>query len=591
MKQSPPYREISMPSAVKKGIAMAAESKIVCEHKWAKAGNSMECFCCKLCGVYSAYSVLKFPICGDETLSEEIIEAYHQYALGYNTAVYLATESLHFAVGTAALECEDWQSKKKIDEFQPRKKTVKRWAVTKRELWSELTELRDTDKRFDGTLPPQRAGMNAGMNAVLGSYDRYAEARNSISYIKQHNREAVEHNSKVLEKYEKQKAETPDKKLKKPKLRKLKTVKKSDIEASEVNIYEPERLFLKKRNREKKPIVLPIHEKAKYYREHNAFKIPGIKTWLKPKRYLPEGVEICNGVIVENTRCISKNTQPSQRYFSLHLTIRHLIPEPSGADNNAIGIDMNITIPIATSDGEHIYMPEELNELRKEIVKYQRLKAKRRKGSRKWSEAKNMIAKLSKLLAARKKQFLNETAQRHCAENSLIGLEKLNSKSMRKSASGTKRKPGRNVAAKRGLNRELASLAPGMIVAAYKRAAIKTGTRIVLVPAKNSSKECAKCGYIAKENRESQSVFICKKPKCGHFDNADTNAARNILARAMDIISKERLAADTGTMSAGGLGQSSSRTDESSQNLRHRQFSETGEEESSNTDLVEFSHL
>ena len=591
MNKSPSYREISVPSAVKQGVELAAASKIVCKHEWKKADKKLDCYVCRLCGAYSAYSVVKISLYSDEKLAEEIIEASHQYALAYNVAVDLATESLPFAVGTAALECEDWQAKKKLNELQPRKKTVKKYAITKGELWEELTELRDTDKRFRGNVIPQRSGMNAGLNAVLASYDRYAQARNSVSHVKQHNSEAEVHNQKLVSEYDKQKAENPDKKIKQPKIRKTKKAKKSDIEATEVDVYSPERLFIKKKDRTTKPIVLPIQEKAKYYRQHNAFKLPGVKTWLRPKRHLPEGIEIRNGVIVETTNHISKRTQPNQRKFSLHLTVRHLIPEPSGASENAIGIDMNITIPIATSEGEHIRLPEELHAMRREIVKWQRRKSKRRKGSRGWTEAKNMIAKLSKLLAARKKQFINETAQRHCQENTIIGLEDLNHKSMRKAAGGTRRNPGKNVAAKKGLNRELAFLSPGMIVAAYKRAAIKTGTQIVLANPKNSSNECSACGHVAKENRESQSVFRCKAKGCEHYSNADTNAARNILARAMDIISKERLAADTRTMSAGGSGQSPSRIDEPSQNLRHRQFSETGEAELTNTDLVEFSHL
>lgn len=38
------------------------------------------------------------------------------------------------------------------------------------------------------------------------------------------------------------------------------------------------------------------------------------------------------------------------------------------------------------------------------------------------------------------------------------------------------------------------------------------------------------CGYISKENRKSQAEFVCLK--CGHSENADINAAKNIALRA-----------------------------------------------------------
>ncbi|EJF06793.1 transposase [Thiovulum sp. ES] len=45
---------------------------------------------------------------------------------------------------------------------------------------------------------------------------------------------------------------------------------------------------------------------------------------------------------------------------------------------------------------------------------------------------------------------------------------------------------------------------------------------------KFTSQKCSKCGYIDKENRKTQSEFKCLK--CGHSENADLNASKNILA-------------------------------------------------------------
>jgi len=63
---------------------------------------------------------------------------------------------------------------------------------------------------------------------------------------------------------------------------------------------------------------------------------------------------------------------------------------------------------------------------------------------------------------------------------------------------------------------------------AYK--AFLNGIEVRVIDPRNTSRECAECGHIAKANRPSQEEFRCVG--CGHRDHADRNAARNIRARA-----------------------------------------------------------
>lgn len=63
---------------------------------------------------------------------------------------------------------------------------------------------------------------------------------------------------------------------------------------------------------------------------------------------------------------------------------------------------------------------------------------------------------------------------------------------------------------------------------AYKAAL--AGVPLILVDPRNTSRECAKCGHIAKQNRPNQSTFRCAA--CLHADHADINAARVISGRA-----------------------------------------------------------
>jgi putative transposase len=53
------------------------------------------------------------------------------------------------------------------------------------------------------------------------------------------------------------------------------------------------------------------------------------------------------------------------------------------------------------------------------------------------------------------------------------------------------------------------------------------GGRLVEVDYRYTSQTCSCCGHKAKENRKSQAEFKCST--CGYEENADVNAAKNIL--------------------------------------------------------------
>lgn len=55
------------------------------------------------------------------------------------------------------------------------------------------------------------------------------------------------------------------------------------------------------------------------------------------------------------------------------------------------------------------------------------------------------------------------------------------------------------------------------------------GIAVVLVDPRDTSRTCHRCGHCEKSNRRSQSEFLCQS--CGHSENADLNAARNIRAK------------------------------------------------------------
>ena len=124
-----------------------------------------------------------------------------------------------------------------------------------------------------------------------------------------------------------------------------------------------------------------------------------------------------------------------------------------------------------------------------------------------------------------------------------VATDALNLGNMTASARGTQETPGKNVAAKRGLNRSLAHAAPGETNAIVRRCGEKLGLWVVEGRPAYGSVTCPRCSHVDRESRESQSRFRCTK--CGHVDNADSNAARVSQLRA-----RKRLSAYLGTIRA-----------------------------------------
>ena len=57
------------------------------------------------------------------------------------------------------------------------------------------------------------------------------------------------------------------------------------------------------------------------------------------------------------------------------------------------------------------------------------------------------------------------------------------------------------------------------------------GTLVQYIDPRNTSRQCSVCGYTSKNNRKNQADFVCRS--CGHSENADINAAKNISFRAV----------------------------------------------------------
>jgi len=98
---------------------------------------------------------------------------------------------------------------------------------------------------------------------------------------------------------------------------------------------------------------------------------------------------------------------------------------------------------------------------------------------------------------------------------------------MSASARGTVEEPGRNIKAKSGLNKSILDQGWHEFRRQLDYKLYWRGGTLVEVNPRHTSQQCSSCGYTSKENRVTQEVFRCQA--CGHEENADINAAKNIL--------------------------------------------------------------
>ncbi len=114
-----------------------------------------------------------------------------------------------------------------------------------------------------------------------------------------------------------------------------------------------------------------------------------------------------------------------------------------------------------------------------------------------------------------------------------IGIEALQIRNMTRSAKGTAEEPGKNVAAKSGLNREILTQTWGLIRQQLSYKAEWAGRQFVEVDPKYTSQACSRCGVIdaASRDKKDRKNFTCRS--CGHQQDADVNAAINILRRSL----------------------------------------------------------
>jgi putative transposase len=200
-------------------------------------------------------------------------------------------------------------------------------------------------------------------------------------------------------------------------------------------------------------------------------------------------------------------------------------PIPAPGTGGVVGVDRGVAVAVALSTGQ-MTNPAGLSPKEAErLLRLQRTLARARRGSNRRDKVKTLIGRLKVKDADRRKDWVEKTTTDLATRFDVIRVENLNIKAMTRAGRGTMQKPGRNVAQKAGLNRGILKSGWGLLVTRLEQ---KAPGRVEKVKAAYTSQTCNSCKHVASESRQSQAIFVCVS--CGHRDNADVNAARNIAA-------------------------------------------------------------
>ena len=201
--------------------------------------------------------------------------------------------------------------------------------------------------------------------------------------------------------------------------------------------------------------------------------------------------------------------------FYLYVTIDLPTPPPI-KPVGVLGIDLGIT-EIATDSEGNQYSGLVVKTVRQRVKEHRRHLQKRKTRSA-YKRLQTTRRRQSRFVRDTNHKISKELVQRASVQSKALALEDLSG--IRERANGF----GRQVRWLLG-NWSFDQLKQFLV---YKAAA--AGILVVFVDPRNTSRTCHACGHCAKENRKSQSKFLCLS--CGLDMNADKNAALNIMARA-----------------------------------------------------------
>jgi putative transposase len=278
-------------------------------------------------------------------------------------------------------------------------------------------------------------------------------------------------------------------------------------------------------------------------------KYPGFKKRSGPSPGIrwPQGVEM-------NGRCVwlpklgwvkARISQPIEgviknatvRFDGLrwHVSIQveQEVGLPPRNEAPGIGIDSGVVESIATSDGRLFRLPVATKAEERRYSALCRRVSRCVPGSRRHAEAKRRRLIFVRRIRNRVDDARHKLTTTLAKNHGRIVVEGLALRLLTRSARGSVDAPGRNVAAKAGLNRALLGQGHAETVRQLSYKLGWRGGELNKVNPAFTSQTCPQCGHVCTKNRPARDRFKCVA--CGYVGHADTVAAMNILAAGQAV--------------------------------------------------------
>ena len=224
-----------------------------------------------------------------------------------------------------------------------------------------------------------------------------------------------------------------------------------------------------------------------------------------------------------NTKVVRIVRTPLGKGYEIQVVVDHGEGAVAPDTRPVVGVDVGVKAIATLSNGAQ-YAPVRHDDRRRKAL--QRKVSRARRGSQGRKKKKAALARESRRIATRRKHAVHrittDIVQRHSAH---LAVESLKITNM--TAKGGSRK--------RGLNRAMLSQSLSMVVSHLVYKAESAGGKVVLVDPRNTTQQCSACGGMPPDKLTlAVRVYACVH--CGHVQDRDVNAARNIRARGLPLL-------------------------------------------------------